>query len=382
VREATPPKVLLLAVGMGTGGAETLLRDSIPLLVREGFDMTLYSLKEEGSTLEEIRRAGYRARSLGGAGHPRWSLLLRLWSEMRRERFDLVHSHLFWANVASRLAGRAAGVPVQISSHHGTDGWPSPAHRLLERRTARFADRVLVCSEAVRRYAADRVGVPEKKLVVIPNGVDAGRFASRDTRDRTRDRLRLAPDSPVIGSVGRLDEPVKGFSILIEAMARVAERFPRCVCLIAGDGPARSTLEASARARHPEGRIRFLGERRDIPEILSALDLYVQPSRQEGFGLSALEAMASGLALVASSTGGLPEVVRDGETGDLVPPGDAEALAGAVASLLQDSERRRFYGAAGALRARREFPLDRMVARWADLYRRLLSDRRLRKEAA
>ncbi len=301
---------------------------------------------------------------------------------MRKERSDLVQSNLFWANLAARLAGRTAGAPVQISSHHGTDGWPSPAHRLLERRTARFVDRILVCSEAVRRYAVDRVGVPEEKLVVIPNGVDAERFASRGTREKTRDRFHLPLEAPVIGSVGRLDEPVKGFSILIEAMAQVAARNPRCVCLIAGDGPARPSLEAAARARHPEGRIRFLGERRDIPEILSALDLYVQPSRREGFGLSALEAMASGLAVVASSTGGLPEVVRDGETGVLVPPGDAEALAAAVAHLLEDGERRRRMGAAGALRARREFPLEKMVHRWAELYRRLLSGRRLGKEAA
>lgn len=129
-----------------------------------------------------------------------------------------------------------------------------------------------------------------------------------------------------------------------------------------------------ARLRGVENRVRFLGWRRDVPSLLQAMDLYVQPSLLEGFGLSVLEAMASGLPVLATRTGGLPEVVRDGKTGDLVPPGDARRLAEGIARLLSDPQRCRAYGAEGEARARSEFPLERMVRGWGELYRELLRE--------
>jgi glycosyltransferase involved in cell wall biosynthesis len=374
------PRLLVLTVGLGVGGAEEIVHRSLPRIQAEGFDVTLGSLKRGGEMLEEFRQGGVRVESLGGSSPWNPGLLGRLWSWIRRERFDVIHSHLYWANLAARLSGRSAGVRAVINSHHGMDAWITPSSRWVERRTGSLADRVIACSEAVRQRALE-VGLPEGKVVTVPNGIEVGRFSDTSRRESLRAGLGLAPDQPVVGSVGRLDEPVKGLAVLVEAMERVVKTLPRTVCLLAGEGPARPLLRDAIVARGLTESVRLLGGRRDVPDLLQALDLYVQPSRLEGFGLSVLEAMAAGKAVVASRVGGLPEVVSDGVTGDLVPPGDPAALASAILALLMDPQRRRQMGGEGIARAARCFPLEKMVRGWTAVYREILSGTR-RREAA
>ena len=362
-------KVLMLAVGMGTGGAETLIRDALGPLRQEGFEVALWALKDlcapPGAAAQAA--APESARCVPPA---------RLARELSAERFDLIHSHLFWANLAARTAGRLAGVPAIVNSHHGVDAWPTASHRWLERRTIGLADRVILCSEAVRAHARDRLHLPEARLVTIPNGVDAARFRKPQVREAARRALDLRKEDRVIGSAGRLDEPVKGYSVLLSAFRIIAARRADTICLVAGSGPAEPALRAAADAAGWGSRFRFLGERQDMPDFLQALDLYVQPSRLEGFGLAALEAMAAGLPVVASRTGGLPEVISDGATGELVPPGDPGALAESILALLADPDRRSSYGALGARRAAQSFPLEGMVRSWAELYREVLGEKR------
>jgi len=381
VKTGKRPRLLVLAVGLGVGGAEELIRESLPLAEAEGFDVTVWSLLRGGTVLDEIRRSGGKVELLGAPALWPAAWVHRLWKGLRRERFDLIHSHLFGANLAARLAGHAAGVPVILNSHHGTDAWIGAWPRLLERTTSSLVDRIITCSEAVRRYALEELGLPAERLVVVPNGIRFQRFVLPGRRDSVRAALGLAPDQLVVGTVGRLDEPKKGMAILVDALERVAARIPNVVCLVVGDGTGRRLLEEKVRRKNLEPHVRFLGERRDIPELLQALDLYVQPSLWEGFGLSALEAMASGLPVIASRVGGLPEVVEEGKTGDLVPPGDAQLLADRMTALLCAGERRDRYGREGRRRAQDHFPLDKMVRGWTDLYRELLSEKRCEEAA-
>jgi glycosyltransferase involved in cell wall biosynthesis len=372
------PRLLILTVGLGVGGAEEIVRQSLPLIQEEGFEVALGVLKSGGTLLREIHAEGIRVESFGASGLWSPASLGRLWSWIRRERFDVIHSHLYWANLAARLAGR--GSEVVVNSHHGMDAWTSPSRRFMEKRTAPLADLVVACSEAVRCRAIE-VGLPERMVVTVPNGIQVERFSDSSRRESVRASLNLAPEQMVVGTVGRLDEPVKGTAVLVEAMKTVVKRIPRAVCLSIGEGPARASLEAATRLGRLSGSMRFLGERRDVPDLLQALDLYVQPSLLEGFGLSVLEAMAARRAVVASRTGGLPEVVADGVTGTLVPPGDPTALASEILNLLQDPSRRARLGEAGLARARERFPLEKMVRGWTRIYRELIAEKG-RREAA
>jgi glycosyltransferase involved in cell wall biosynthesis len=374
------PRLMILAVGLGVGGAEELIRQSIPLLEAEGFDVSLRSILRGGRILDEIRETGADAAALGSGrtGIPR--ALARLARELRSGRYDLIHSHLLAANLAARLVGRAVGVPAIVNSHHGADAWNFRGARALDRLTARCADRILVCSEYLLRVCRDEVGLPAGKLVTVPNGIDPTRFDRPCARAETRAALGLPGGAPVLGTVGRLDEPVKGTGVLLEAMALLRDRIPGAICVVAGSGPALSRLQDHAARAGLGERVRFVGERRDVPDLLRAFDLYVQPSRREAFGLSTLEAMACGLPVVASATGGLAELVEPGTTGELAEPGDPRSLAGAIQSLLSDPERARACGERGRAKARR-YTLGRMVRGWSGVYRETLGRRGARRAA-
>src|SRR5437867_1821497 len=229
------PRLLVLPVGLGVGGAEEIIRESLPLIEAEGFEVTLWSLKEGGSLREDIGRNGARVRSLEGSSRWSPSVLGRLYRGLRRERFDLVHSHLFRANLAARLVGRAAGIRVIINSHHGTDAWRQSWARGVERATAGLADRIVTCSESVRRAAIEEVGLPPEKVVTIPNGISIRRFAARGQRHAVRTALGLVGDRPVLGTVARLDEPDKGIAVLVSAMEWVASRIPQGDSAVLGE---------------------------------------------------------------------------------------------------------------------------------------------------
>jgi L-malate glycosyltransferase len=370
---STSPRVLALTVGLGLGGAERLLLLSAPRLRSLGFDVRVGAFKTGGALVEAFERAGIPVVTFGARHRRDLGSLLRLSRYLKAERIDLVHAHLFYANVAARLAGRLASVPVVLTAHHDTDLWMGPHHRLLERVTAPLSDRILTCSEAVRRFAIERHGLPAGRVVTLANAVDVEAIPSgADARARARTLLGTGPEERLVGTLGRLHEPKKGLRSFLSAAARVAAAEPRARFVLIGDGPARADLERFAASLGLADRVRFTGERADATLLLPGLDLLVQPSLWEGFGLSALEGMAAGLPVVASRVGGVPEVIRDGVDGILVPAGDPVRLAAAMIAILGDPDRAARLGAAGQTRARREFHVDRLVRETASLYRELL----------
>ena len=266
-------------------------------------------------------------------------------------------------------------MPVVLSGQHDTDVWMGPHHRLIERWSARLADRVIACSEAVRTWEIETMGQPPAKVTTLRNAIVPPVEPSDADRRSARAALGASPDDLLVGTLGRLYEPKKGLSIFVDAAAAVLARVPRARFVLVGDGPARADLEARAARAGLGDRLRFAGERRDVARLLPAYDLFVQPSLWEGFGLTLVEAMAVGLPVVATRVGGIPEIVRDGRDGILVPPGDAAALARAIADLLDDPARRSAFAAEGRHRARTEFHIDRLVAETAALYRDALAQR-------
>jgi glycosyltransferase involved in cell wall biosynthesis len=214
------------------------------------------------------------------------------------------------------------------------------------------------------------VGRPAAKVTTIQNGVDLDRF-SRASRSEARAALGVPDDTLVVGTVGRLD-PVKDQSGLIRAFAGALPFHPGALLMIAGDGPCRAELAGVVRSLGLEQRVRLLGERKDVPNVLAGLDVFVLPSIAEGMSNTVLEAMASGLPVIATQVGGNPEMVEDGVSGLLVPARDPGALTAALRSYLSDPHLRSLHGKASRERVFRDFSLARMNGAYDHLYRHLL----------
>ena len=320
-------------------------------------------LKARNDFSPGLAGAGVPVTALCRAGWWDIAVLWRLYRHLRQARPDVLHSFLFLANLAGVLAGRFAGVPrVVVSLRCSYEAMLGRFWRRVARWSHWRADRVIVNSEAARREEV-AAGFPRERLDHVPNGV---RLAADPPGGR---RALELPDGPLVLSVGQL-EAVKGQRYLIDAWPAVRAAVPGAALFMLGNGSLRAELEELTRRKGVAASVHFLGFREPALPYLLACDLLVQPSLTEGMPNAVLEAMAARRPVVATRTGGLPELVSDGETGVLVPPADPQALAGAIVALLTDSDRRAAMGEAAERRAREHFSVERMVTLTEDAYRR------------
>jgi glycosyltransferase involved in cell wall biosynthesis len=270
--------------------------------------------------------------------------LTDLVSLVRRHNVDLLHVQGHGASMFGRLAGMLTRRPVIVHVHAdyrlSPKGYPSYV-RMADRGLGRATVKVLAISEAIRTFAIDVQGYRPEQVEVLYNPIDLGRFQPPTPQERlaVRAELGLGMAAPVVVTVGRLDK-LKGVDVQVEAWPRVAAACAGATLLVVGDGPERQTLELQATAKASDGSIRFLGRRSDVERLLRAADVAVLSSRQEGLGLSLLEAMATGIPVVATRVGGIPEIVSEDRNGLLVPPDDAVALSEAIIRLLSDDSSR------------------------------------------
>ena len=363
-----PAKVMLLAVGLGVGGTETHIVELASRLDRSRFTVTVCALKPGGTMAQELEKRGVRVLSLDGTGKLDARVIVRLFKLLRTEQPDVVQAFLFWANLAARACGRILRAFPVISSYHDeivSEGW---LVRLADRLTLKWTDRIVCCSGAVSRSVVSRIGGKIEHCTIIPFGVDMDQF--EPAAAATRRELGLQDGRKVIGTVCRLVEPKKGLRILLQAIAVLARRYgqPPCQLLIVGDGPSRHELELLREQLGLSSWIVFAGSRRDIPRVLHALDAFVLPSLYEGFGIAILEAMAAGKPVIATAVGGIPEFVLSGETGLLVEPGNAEALADAIDRLLSHPQLAQTMAAKGRVRAGESYRISEIVRRHEQMY--------------
>jgi glycosyltransferase involved in cell wall biosynthesis len=282
---------------------------------------------------------------------------------------DLVHLHSrigadTWGGVAARLAR----VPV---IH--TRRVDNPEPRWLVALKYRLHDRVIAISEGIGRVLLSE-GLPPEKLRVVRSAVDWERYARHCARPEVAERLGVPADALLVGVVAQLI-PRKGHRVLIDALPPLAAAYPDLRVVFFGQGPMESELRQAVAAAGLATVVRLAGFRDDLEEILPCLDLLVHPATMEGLGVSLLQAASAAVPIVASRAGGIPEAVRDGENGVLVPPGDVRALGTAVAALLADPERRRTLGSAGRALMAREFSVDAMVDGNLKVYQELVEAR-------
>ncbi len=367
-------RVLQLVTLSAWGGAQQHVL-SLARGLRDRYDMTV-ACSPGGPLVHRARQEGIRVIEVPGLTrlpHLRdLQALVFLVRLMRSERFALVHCHSTKAGVLGRIAARLAGVPAVVFTAHAWQFvavWPGPlrlAIRAAERQAARLSTAIICVSEFDRQQAL-RAGIgPPDRLFVVPNGVDPAAWM----QDRARPPAGSHAERPATAiMVGRLAVP-KDPATLLEAWRRIG---PPHRLILVGAGPLLADVRRRIQRDGLADRVVLMDPASPIPSLLREADLFVLCSRWEGVPLAIIEAMMSGLPVVATRVGGVPEVVSDGETGVLVPPHDPQALASALNQLLRDPERRRRMGEAGQRRALACFTETHMLAATAQVYARALA---------
>lgn len=359
-----------LTEDLGLGGLEHVVATLCTTLDPNRFETSALCLKDGGPLADELTARGIPVFHLtpprGRADYFAAAKIARI---LRRERIDVVHTHNTSAFIDGGLAALLAGTPMHVHTDHSRLFPDKRRYMIAEYVMSHFAYRVVGVSDhtvaELRRYER----IPLSKLTTIPNGIDGGAFdRERDTTLKRRE-LGIAPGSAVIGVAVRLTEQ-KGVTYLLKAMPQILSVHPETVLVVAGDGVLAQPLREEAKALGVHGHVRFIGPRRDIPELLSMFDLYALPSEWEGLPMIILEAMAAACPIVASDVGGVSTAVRDGENGYLVPARDVGALAQRITALLGDARRRREFGEAGRRFFRERFSAKAMAAAYARVYTR------------
>ena len=304
--------------------------------------------------------------------------LRKLYRLIRGFRPHIVHTHTAKAGFIGRLAARLAGVPVVVHTYHGhvLYGYYSPLRSWLLRRMewglARVSDRLIAVSEQVKNDLV-RYGVaPAAKIAVVPLGFELTPFLTSERfKGAFKEELGLDSSTKLVGIVGRIF-PIKNHRLFLDTAARLARKDEHVHFVVVGDGILRPEMERYARELGLGSRVHFTGWRRDLPRIYASLDVLVISSDNEGTPVSAIEAMASEVPVVATRVGGLPDLIIDGVTGYLVPPRDPDALAAAVARILQDSQTAARLGTAAREHVRERYVLERLIADVDQLYQELL----------
>ena len=357
----TGPTVLHLQKVAGISGSEAHLLSLLPQLRERGWDIRFLMLHEREPGAWEF------ARELGARGVPLDAIPLaadvdpvafvRVAGYLARKRPRILHTHLVHGDVYGQLAGLVAGVPVRFSTKHGFNEFrESRGFALADRTVASLAQVHIAISRGLARYLADTEGFREDGFEIVHYGI-----APR------AEPPALDGRAPRLLCVGRLI-PIKGHIVLLRAFARAREEVPELELEIAGRGPLEPALRALARELGLGDSVRFLGYVSPIQERIEGALAIVVPSLGEGFGMVALEAMERARPVIAAAIGGLGELVRDGETGLLVPPGKVEPFARAIVELARDPARAARMGAAGRTRALTHFLEHRCADRTELLY--------------
>jgi glycosyltransferase involved in cell wall biosynthesis len=369
-------RVLHLLKTTGIAGAEAHLLALTSGLQTQGVDVSWLVLEDPSrpatSLLHETDKLGIPVQTIPIYAHLDPTLLGRLVRRLQQRPSDIVHAHLPHAEVYGAVSLREAPASRFVITRHSDNPFRrNPLWRVVFASSWKRASRIIAISEAVSRAMTQFEHIPSEKIAVIPYGLDGREFARSAVRGRLRSELRIT-HGPLVGYVGRLARP-KGPDILLRAFAEIQPQEPEMHLVVAGDGPWREKLLRLGRDLGLENA-HFLGWRQDVASIMADLDLVVMPSRWEGFGLVALQAMSLGKPVIASRVSALPEIVADGATGLLVPPEEPSVLGREILRLVRDPTLAARMGQEGFVRAQREFVVERMVSRTLQVYQQVLNE--------
>ena len=365
-------RIVHVVESLDIGGLEHVVVALARAQKQRGHEVRVVCLWRRGALAEQAEAAGVRVDSC----EKRPGLDLRALSAMRDLlrgfRPEVLHTHNPMAHYYAVAAAFGLGVGRTLNTRHGMGSGVLSARREKLYRVALMATdhAVSVCDAARQRFVAHGV-MPAAKAVVVRNGIDLARFAPRDADAGASLRLALglSDEAVVFGTVGRLNE-AKQQHRLLGALRHLLDNGLHASLVIAGDGELRGALDAEVDRLGLRESVRLLGARGDVPQLLAGMDVFVLPSRTEGYSLALVEASAAALPIIATAVGGNAEIVHDGLTGLIVPPGDDARLTEAMATLGRDGSRRQELGQQARAWALREGSLDAMCDGYEQLYRR------------
>ncbi len=382
----SPPLIVHVIHHLGMGGLENGLINLLNRIPADRYRHCILCTEDFSDFRERIARSDVQVLSMHKSRLPTVGLYRRVFSLFRELRPAIVHSRNL-SGLDALLPAVLAGVPTRVHSEHGRDvddlDGTSLRPRLLRRLHAPMVQRYVTVSKDLQNYLIQRIGVPPSRITQIYNGVDTERFVPAKLKPGgVMPESFYGHDKVVIGTVGRL-QPIKDQMTLVRGFARALSLEPALRALarlaIVGSGPLREALLACVEQERLNDFVWMPGARDDVAQVLQCMDVFVLPSLNEGISNTILEAMASGLPIVASAVGGNLELVEQGVNGTLVPSRDPVALGLALKRYLLDAEMRRRQGHASRRRAMNYFSIEAMVSAYVQFYDSLHSDQRTAK---
>jgi len=362
-------KILYLITGLNTGGAEMMLKDLTLGLDREKFEVAVISIAPIGRVGEMIKKDGVRVLSLNVGFKYNPLIIWRLFQVLRKEKPDILHTHLFHADILGRIVGKLAGVPKIITTIHNIN-IGGAIREFIIRVTKNFVDYNIAVSNIVAENAIEKKMADKRKLALIYNGVDLQNFPIKNKSD-VRAKLKISQNKTMLVSVGSLTKQ-KGYNYLLDAVKEINSDF---LFFILGEGPERRALEEKIAKDGLAERVILTGNVTNVNDYLQAADVFVMPSLWEGFSIALLEAAASKKIVVATDVGGNSEIIQDGKNGFLIKPREAEVLAKKIEYVLDLSEEEKKKIEERVRKTIEEnFSIDKMVRKYANLYSKLISN--------
>ena len=370
-----PVNVLRIIPSLEMGGVERTLTSILPRLDKKKYKVYLCCLFKRdklADTMESLNipiikfkmraRLDFDGKYIIG--------ILRLAYLMKKMQIDIVHTHLYRANIAGRIAAKLAGVPVIIANEHNIDSWKKFPQKLNDRVLAGITNKIIVVSNAVKDFYINKIGIPEDKITTIYNGVDIPKFQIHVDINKKKKEFGIKSSEKIITIIGRLHQQ-KGHCYFLKAAQIIVKKKPNVKFLIVGDGPLGSQLRDMSNDLKISKNVIFAGLRNDIPQILAMSDISVLTSLREGFSITVLESMAAGKPVIATNVGGNSEIIEHGKTGFIIQPKSPEDMALYSLNLINNQELAKRMGQEAEKRVL-NFSIDRMVEKTENLYKFLI----------
>ena len=367
-------RILYLFVNLNYGGAETGLLRNLKNLNKDIYDPCVVSIEKRGTVGEKIEQLGIEVVYLNDKGRlfsP--GLMIKIAKILEEKKPDILQTSLFYANFYGRIAAIFFKPKAVIIEEHSTYFEKKFYHILIDKLLSIFTDKIIACSKSVLYFTAKQEGIKKDKFFLIYNAVDEKRFNVPASKSDLRKKYGFSENDFIVGTVGMVI-PIKGHRFIVEAASSLQNVIPGLKVLIIGDGEGKDALERSVRSGNLEKKVIFMGERQDVPELMKIMDIFVLPSLQEGFPMTILEAMYTGLPVIASDISGIPEIIENGENGLLIPPSDVSLLKEKIIALYNDVNLRARYGSNARKKIESGYLPEHYMFKLEGLYQSLLNN--------